>query len=69
MDLVLNNLHRLICDKTQTTNQPTSPRVNFQEEKNLSSRGFCCSSGPQREDKKARRLTNSCQRAEKVIEH
>ena len=22
MDLVLNNLHRLICHKTQTTNQP-----------------------------------------------
>ena len=23
MDLVLNNLQRLICHKTQTTNQPT----------------------------------------------
>ena len=27
MDLVLNNLHRLICDKTQTTYQPTNPGV------------------------------------------
>ena len=27
MDLVLNNLHGLICHKTQTTNQPASQIV------------------------------------------
>ena len=28
MDLVLNNLQRLICHKTQTTNQPTKVPQN-----------------------------------------
>ena len=30
MDLALNNLQRLICDKTQSTNQPN---INFRKKK------------------------------------
>ena len=29
MDFALNNLERLVCYKTQPTNQPTSPYYNF----------------------------------------
>ncbi len=29
MDLALNNLQRLICHKTQTTNQPTNQSKNY----------------------------------------
>ena len=46
--------------------------ANCKEEKNLSSNGFCYSSGSKGENQRKRtdkQILGSCQRAEKVVEH